>query len=164
MIACGMFELSVDNLIEEIIKLNMFYKNKPESELSSYGIDFNDKKREILCKTGFYLGLYRRYEWIDRLFKEYNVINHFKLELIHKNDKIPKKRRDEVWNKRFNGNQIGKCFTCEEVVDYQKGYHCGHIVSRYDGGNISVDNLEVVCSVCNLNMSTMNMMKYKSMF
>ena len=156
---CGL--ISHPNLFDEILRLNDFYSN---SDMSKLGIEVNEKKKEILSESNFYLGLFRKYEWVGRLFKDYDELDHSKLELLQKNNKIPKKKSNEVWNKRFNGRIIGSCFTCEEIVDFQKGFHCGHIMSRYQGGSNDLSNLEVVCSVCNLNMGTMNMMDYKKMF
>lgn len=157
--ACGL--LSHPNLFDEILKLNDFYSH---SDMSKLGIEINEKKKELLDESNFYLGLFRRYEWIGRLFKDYDEVDHSKLELLQKKNKIPKKKSNEVWNKRFNGITIGSCFTCNEEVDFQKGFHCGHVISRYQGGSNDLSNLEVVCSVCNLNMGTMNMMDYKKMF
>ncbi len=157
--ACGL--LSHPNLFDEILKLNDFYSH---SDMSKLGIEINEKKKEILDESNFYLGLFRKYEWIGRLFKDYDEVDHSKLELLQKKNKIPKKKSNEVWNKRFNGITTGSCFTCNEEVDFQKGFHCGHIMPYCQGGSNDLSNLEVVCSVCNLNMGTMNMMDYKKMF
>ena len=160
----GMLNMPANDLIIEMTKLNDYYKTFDDKKWNDCGISLDNKKKEILVRTNFYLGLYKRYEWIDKLFKDYINLDHSIIELIHKKDKIPKKRRDEVWNKRFNNLQSGKCFTCNDDINYQKGFHCGHIKSRHNGGSVNVDNLEIVCSTCNLNMSTMNMMDYKQLF
>ena len=43
-------------------------------------------------------------------------------------------------------------------------FECGHITSVRNGGKNTIDNLEVVCRPCNLNMGTINMNVYKELF
>jgi 5-methylcytosine-specific restriction endonuclease McrA len=90
-----------------------------------------------------------------------NTVDHSCLEMEHK--KIPKKVRHDVWDKRFSNQTSGTCFCCESIVSIHE-FHCGHIVSQHDHGTNTVDNLEVVCIKCNLDMSTMNMEQYKTKF
>ena len=59
----------------------------------------------------------------------------------------------------------GSCYCCNESISYQSGgFHCGHKKSLYEGGTNELDNLEIVCSTCNIDMGTMNMELYKKMF
>jgi hypothetical protein len=37
----------------------------------------------------------------------------------------------------------------------------GHVISRANGGDNTVDNLRVVCSECNTNCGTMNLDEYR---
>jgi hypothetical protein len=56
--------------------LNQFYKNQNKTTLLSYGL-----KENLIddLKSGkedcFYLGLYRRYEWIERIIEFYKGID-----------------------------------------------------------------------------------------
>ena len=36
-------------------------------------------------------------------------------------------------------------------------FHCGHIISEFNGGNLDVENLKPICQPCNSSMKTMNM-------
>ena len=36
-------------------------------------------------------------------------------------------------------------------------FHCGHIISEANGGEIKLDNLRPICHSCNSSMGTVNM-------
>ena len=74
---------------------------------------------------------------------------------------IPKKIRQDIWEK-YNGNSLkGECFCCKAEIKFNYNWHAGHIVSRYNGGNDSADNLRPICVPCNLSMRTENMADFK---
>ena len=157
----GLLKINPDQLIKEIIIFNDMIS---KVNLSNYGLEMNHRINGLIIDSNFYLGLYRRYEWIGMLFKDYKKIDLSSSEI--RKIKIPKSRQIECWNKRFKGLTDGKCYTCDRDLNCQTsgGYECGHIISEYEGGSIDLDNLEVVCKTCNLNMSTMNMEAYKALF
>lgn len=71
---------------------------------------------------------------------------------------IPKVIKQLVWNTyigEHNGN--GLCQCCNTATISQMNFHCGHIVSEFDGGKITVDNLKPICPLCNSSMGTQNM-------
>lgn len=77
---------------------------------------------------------------------------------------IPKAVKREVWNKHI-GEEIGKskCQCCEKADISQLNFHCGHIQSEAEGGEIHVNNLLPICEVCNSSMGTKNLYEFKKM-
>jgi hypothetical protein len=77
---------------------------------------------------------------------------------------IPKAVKREVWNKNI-GEEIGKskCKCCEKADISQLNFHCGHIQSEANGGEIHVNNLLPICEVCNKSMGTKNLYEFKKM-
>ncbi len=73
-----------------------------------------------------------------------------------KNISITLKRR--VWD-TYIGRYIGiaKCLCCNLTEIDQLNFNCGHVISHYDGGDISIDNLRPICQSCNSSMGSMNM-------
>jgi hypothetical protein len=51
----------------------------------------------------------------------------------------------------------GKYQCCHKTEISQMSFHCGHVISEYNGGDIKVDNLRPICGLCNSSMGTMNM-------
>jgi hypothetical protein len=76
---------------------------------------------------------------------------------------IPKKLRNEVWEK-YNGRVFdGKCYCCNDTIDVNH-WECGHVKSVACGGTNCIDNLRPVCSDCNRSMGIMHMDEYKKDF
>jgi hypothetical protein len=75
-----------------------------------------------------------------------------------KKQKIPATIKRLVWN-TYIGENIGKskCLCCNLTDISQLNFSCGHIISEYYGGKISIDNLKPICLSCNLSMGTRNM-------
>ena len=71
---------------------------------------------------------------------------------------IPLALKRIVWNK-YIGEEIGKtqCLCCKLTDISQMNFSCGHIISDYNGGDISFENLKPICSSCNSSMGTQNM-------
>jgi hypothetical protein len=74
---------------------------------------------------------------------------------------IPKKVRDDVWN-RYIGDNIAqhRCLCCKQTVIKMTEFHVGHVKSVRDGGDDSVSNLRPICAACNLSMGTQNMIEF----
>lgn len=36
-------------------------------------------------------------------------------------------------------------------------FHCGHVISEFNGGELRPSNLKPICQLCNSSMGTMNM-------
>ena len=50
-----------------------------------------------------------------------------------------------------------KCFCCKINTITILNFHCGHIISEANGGQIVLSNLRPICSACNYGMGTKNM-------
>lgn len=71
---------------------------------------------------------------------------------------IPKKIRQLVWNNHI-GENIGKhaCLCCKVTDVTQMNFQCGHIISEYNGGTCTINNLVPICNLCNTSMGRTNM-------
>ena len=80
---------------------------------------------------------------------------------IKKKSVIPKKIKQLVWNK-YIGEDKGKskCLCCKHTEISQMDFHCGHIISEFNGGKITIDNLKPICSLCNSSMGKTNMNEF----
>jgi len=159
-------EETVTIWIEYIKELNKYYSDQSNKTLLSYGIKeniINEARSEE-----FYLGMFRNYEWIERLLERsytpFEEQEHFVIgKEIKLRKNISRTLRMEVWKKRCNDKINGECFCCSEEIA-NTNFDCGHVISVRDGGNNDIDNLEPVCRSCNLHMGTMNMILYKKLF
>jgi 5-methylcytosine-specific restriction endonuclease McrA len=136
--------------------------------LYSYGIKKNLVQEVRSKNITFYLGLFRRYEWIERILeyntREYEHQDHSIRDIYIKTSRksIPKRIRNGVWDKHFKELK-GECFCCSRELKFQD-FECGHITPVSQGGSNDIDNLEPVCRMCNLDMGVMNLHSYKRLF
>ena len=71
-----------------------------------------------------------------------------------------KKKRRQVWEK-VNADTInGKCYVCDNNLDFEE-FECGHILSIFYGGTTDIDNLQPICKICNTDMGTEHLEEYK---
>jgi 5-methylcytosine-specific restriction endonuclease McrA len=117
-----------------------------------------DKEYDKCLMSGFYLA-YENINSIDFIFG-YSDDVEIK-EITHNNKiKITSKMRKDVWKKR-NGNLMnGKCYICNDDMEFD-AFHCGHIIADKIGGLLVLSNLEPICMGCNLSMGTKNLNTYK---
>jgi hypothetical protein len=149
--------------INEIKKLNSFYKNK--KDLYKIFNNFSKKLEKTKSKQDNYLMLsfYKKFEWVDRIiFKLHNNVSYQKInhQPLQFRVRIPRYLRLKVWNKR-NKKTTGKCFISNEHNIDIMDFECGHIISVFLNGKTTIDNLEPICSVCNKDMGTKNLLDYK---
>jgi hypothetical protein len=78
--------------------------------------------------------------------------------MAKKKQNIPKRIKRLVWD-NYIGEDFGKgkCQCCFVAKICQMDFQCGHIVSEYNGGGVTVDNLKPICASCNNSMGTTNM-------
>ncbi len=76
-------------------------------------------------------------------------------------EKIPATIRNIVWNKYIGSdNKKGKCNCCSfEDISFAN-FHCGHIISEKNGGQLIVENLRPICGHCNSSIGTKNMEEF----
>lgn len=81
----------------------------------------------------------------------------------YKKQNIPKSLRNQVWVTNCGENFNSQCFCCKnKITVYQ--WECGHIISEFEGGKLTIDNLKPICSTCNKSMGTQNMYDFKKSF
>ena len=108
---------------------------------------------EIINKNYYDLAMKKQGFFLGYLF--------IKTELENKRKNIPKTVRDSLWNKNFKEELNGNCFVCNIKITFHN-FHAGHIISVKDGGNNNINNLEVLCSSCNLSMGSQNLYEFKN--
>lgn len=115
----------------------------------------------------FYLGLFSHqneiygYDWARNIIfdKTGRIIK--KSPSSTKKAKIPKKVKIDAWNTyigRKNGEAI--CICCRINVIGQNDFQAGHIISEFNNGKVTIENILPICSGCNMSMGTTNMDEY----
>lgn len=74
---------------------------------------------------------------------------------------IPKILKDKVWETYIGDKLKGSCYICEKEIT-ASNFQAGHIVSEYDGGSITVENLRPTCKSCNVKTGVFNMNDIKN--
>jgi hypothetical protein len=75
-----------------------------------------------------------------------------------KKDKIPATLRNSIWNLYIGSDtKTGKCFCCDTETISTANFECGHILSEKEGGEITINNLRPICSLCNKSMGIQHM-------
>ncbi len=66
--------------------------------------------------------------------------------------------RFAVWNNTIGQKvAVHKCLCCNSNEISQQNFQCGHVISRFNGGEDVIDNLVPICGTCNGSMGTMDM-------
>lgn len=103
-----------------------------------------------------------------------------KMFLKQKKETIKLNIKQQVWLNNFGNNLYGNCFYCKNYILIPKsvfdklypkqdlnhydqyipkniiGTHFDHIISEHNLGKTSVDNLQPICSICNLKKGNKN--------
>ena len=78
----------------------------------------------------------------------------------NKKKTIPKTLKNNVWDKYIGKEKgTGECNCCFAEID-SKHFECGHIISEMRGGEISIENLRPLCSLCNKSMGVQDMNEF----
>ena len=78
-----------------------------------------------------------------------------------KRKQLSKCIRREVWN-RYIGEEKGThlCFCCDITIMSQFLFEVGHVISVHDNGDLTIENLRPICSLCNKSMGTRHMVEF----
>lgn len=158
----------ITTIINKIEELNNFIKQN-YNNMISYQLDKDHSNKLKKCfekcqSNPCYLGIWRQFEWLEICV--YLISNKVHISNIRLGDfgntrlKIPRVLRNAVWQKRNSTNMVGVCFVCENELCYEN-MECGHIIPHIYNGNVSLENLEPICKVCNRDMGAMNLHEYK---
>ena len=136
----------------KLIDYQEYYLESPDIFYKDELLNVKDGKVFSLLNNNF----------VDYLLDS-NVIPDHKFKNIKKN--ISPKIRLTVW-KNYYDDDLSQCpfskYGCENKINCGKnGFHCGHIVSEFNGGKTILDNLRPICFNCNSKMSTTNWHEYE---
>ena len=152
-----------DYLVLEDIDLlsNIEIKNKKFNKLIDYPgyLEFNSDyfyKEELNCLNNGITFCLKNNNFIDYLMDSTIIPNH-----IFKNpkNKISPSLRIQVWRSEFNEDEA-KCplYKCTHVINNEvNGFQCGYIVSKYNNGLTTLDNLIPICTECFNKMGSINL-------
>lgn len=125
--------------------------------------DVSEKQMKKCVESGLYFGLYNhvsdeyRYDWVRE------ILNIDKAAVHGPKQKrgIPKKVRDDSWNK-YVGKDKGEapCLCCRTTTISKSEFHAGHVISEAKCGPATVENLRPICAGCNLSMGTRDMREF----
>ena len=89
------------------------------------------------------------------------IKNQCTINTIHRwktaKKRITKGIRQKLWYKYFKHSDVATCpiTHCNNVI-YKENFQAGHIISEYNGGQITLNNLRPICRTCNLCMGSQN--------
>lgn len=78
----------------------------------------------------------------------------------YKKKSIPKAIRMKAWEITIGDTIFGNCYCCEREVKIDN-FDCAHIIAEKNGGETSLNNLQVTCKPCNLSCGIMNLNDFK---
>lgn len=158
------------NEIEEtnyLLKFDSFTKMKEDFESANFTYNYLIKYKVLFLNNNkiFYKDEHdsvdngivftlKNNNFIDYLLNR-NTTPHHKFKKEKK--RITKKLKKEVWIKEYGDKKEGKCQynNCKNII-YEKDYSCGHIISEYNGGETSINNLRPMCYGCNNKLGKRN--------
>ena len=147
-------KLNINNsqiFINIIENLNMKYSKENCDWFPSKGKTKNSNIIEILQKNNcLYLGLLPN-KWPNHIIKYPENNNEENITLTFRNN---------IWLKYCGEVYKTKCLCCNSREISIYNFECGHILSKKNGGEISIDNIVPICSFCNRSMGSTHMLKY----
>lgn len=166
-------DINVHQLWDKILEFNEYVKANLKATqqlcpmMSKRITDCETKATKAKTTTICYLGIWRKFEWLDftltslldnNLFSDINLACDTNPHIS-----IPITVREQVWKKcNTNTSDLGLCYTCCNDL-YFRDMECGHIKAHALGGNTTLENLMPVCKSCNKDMGVMNLFEYKEM-
>jgi len=76
-------------------------------------------------------------------------------------EKIPQAVRSKVWTTYINENDAnGECYVgCGTKIRLDK-FECGHVLSEFNQGKATIENLRPICTACNRSIGSRNMKQF----
>jgi len=153
-----------DKSSNDLIKL-IEDKNTKIRNWRNYGhLKISENMLNLAEENKFYLGLFvykednaGGYQWIRDLVQE-NSGKMIKTRM--RKTRISKQIKDQVWEEYMGNVREALCYCCRNNKIKNTSYHCGHVLSEADGGELELENLRPICGECNAKMSTTNMREY----
>jgi hypothetical protein len=160
----GLFEnqsIGFEQIIEKIESYNKLFNSLIDyQEYYNLSPEVFYKDEQICAKDGIIFSLMNN-NFIDGLIDP-SVIPDHTFKLMKKS--ISPKLRIQVWKSEFPNDNVGYCpfYKCENIIrNGLNGFHCGHIISEFNQGPTTLDNLKPICAQCNSKMGTKNWNEYE---
>ena len=157
---------SLNKAIEDIENKNKKFSNfvgYPEIVSKEPRIFY---KQEQICATGQIIMCLKNNNFIDYLLESTNTCTVIPKHIFkNKKKKISPKLRKQVWEKEFSENNKGVCpiYYCNnDINNGPDGFHCGYIISEFNGGITSIKNLRPICSECDSCMGKSDWDNYEN--
>lgn len=78
---------------------------------------------------------------------------------------IPKHVKTLVWDKYIGSDKAeAACCCCLSTPISIRNFHCGHVISEVNGGDLTIQNLRPICAPCNLSMGRQNMNDFTKIY
>ena len=158
---------SNESFVDYICRSNMEFYEKlifryEDSETINH-LFYVDEINNIVNRKVFMLCNNNFFEW---LMNKESVIPTHKIRNACKKT-IPQPIKKQVWSKWCKNEESVPCpfyFACGNLMEknVKNGWHCGHIVSEANDGDVSVENLRPICQGCNSSMGPNNWDVYES--
>jgi hypothetical protein len=78
-----------------------------------------------------------------------------------KRKKFNKVQREQIWKHYIGDSMNGKCYCCGRDISFTT-YEIGHVHPVAMGGDDEIENVRVICGLCNRSMGTQNLEEFKS--
>ena len=165
---------TLDDLIRELLEINFISVEDDPHELYNKLMEYNtrfyndfnykfilDKVPNAFYKVempsinnGFVMSI-KGNNFINYLENNGNIKPE--QDLKKTKSRITRGLRLAVWNKEFSYEEKGYCPIpfCMNLLT-QNSFHCGHVISEYNGGPTRLSNLRPLCRECNLSMGSRN--------
>jgi hypothetical protein len=174
------YNKTTDDFITIVKNINAFFETALMNDLC-YGSYVNHfinkyelcrkKQEKTKCPNACFLGIFRNFEWLDIAIhilsnsadidvEGHGIVKKLLLKCEKKRESIPYDIRKNVWKKYNTGDMTGKCYVCDNVIEF-KEMECSHVIAYALGGDNSLDNLQPCCKSCNRDMDIMNLDEYK---
>lgn len=162
----------IGEFIEKIEELNNFYINFGNIKLSKHLKNSDTLINKCINKQKnkpLLLGIFNKFEWIEFIVNKhrekilYQNMEHIPIEKINKRVCIPKKIRQNLWNKYHPNKTLGECYVCQEELS-SFNFEAGHVKSVCHGGKNEIENLRPICSICNKDMGVRDLEDFKNVF
>lgn len=165
--------ISLETFLKEIENLNKYIENNCTNQ--TLNIMKIKHEHYDLCisknsQTKYYLGLLPNNSWIDAIrikteqkFESYKDIDFTLEPFTNKRVQIPAKMKHALWKKYNQDNMKGKCYICNEEIEFTT-FEASHVKASCNGGKTEIDNLRCCCGVCNNHMRTQDLYQYKKKY
>lgn len=173
---------SLSEFVDKLVEINYLSEYENVQDLITDLEQKNKKFNKLIDYQEFYLespDIFYKDEILNvKDGKIFSLLNNNFIEFLAGQDTIPDhkfknikknitpKLRLSVWKNSYGDNETSLCpfakYGCENKISRGKnGFNCGHVISEFNGGETTVQNLKPICFNCNNKMGTRNWPEYE---